>query len=225
VTIDPLAEALRYAADPPGNVPMTKLATVTGVTAGGVQLRFDGESLTSSRTYRTAGGCRVGDRVLCTRIGSAWVVVGAVGAAAEVPLSRVSGAISPQINPNPADGVLRTTHIANGVGTVPAGATTAVVSMSLTAGSSINAAAVWTPLFSTNNGASSWENLLTNAVSHNNTSPNVGTGFSVVVEFDVRSVAVGQAVAVAVNGYGGSGGGGIYHGNLLYSITFRGVKP
>jgi hypothetical protein len=222
-SLDPMLEALRYAANPPG-VPMTKLATVTGIVASGVQLRFDGETSTSARTYRAAGGCRVGDRVLCTRVGSAWVVVGAVGVAAEVPLSRSEGSISAATT-LPNDAILRTTHLRTSAAVIPAGATTALVSYSVTAASDSNAAAQWTPLWSTNNGATSWENLLSDRISHNNGQPNTGNGFAVTAAFDVRGFAVGTLCAIACNGWAHSAGGGIWVGNLLYSVTFLGVKP
>lgn len=217
----PLVEALKAAGEPAAA--SSRLATVTASDSTGILVRFDGETVASTRRYKSVGGCRTGDRVLMVRAGSSWVAVGAVGSRAEVPISRWNGGISPSVNPLPADNVLRTSHILQSACTVPAGAHTAVVSMSLTAGSSINAAALWTPLFSSNNGVTSWENLLDDRVSHNNTSANVGTGFAVTAEFDVRHIAVGQLCAVAVNGRGSGGGGAIYVGNLIWAITFKGT--
>jgi hypothetical protein len=220
--LDPLVEALRAAGAPPDSP--TRMATVTASDSTGVLVKFDGEADPSTRRYRTVGACRTGDRVLMLRAGMAWVAVGAIGKRAEAVLSSYAeGSIGPAINPNPNDNALRTVFIRTNIITVPAGAHTAVVSMSATAASTVNAACFWTPLFSTNNGVSSWENLLTAQLAHNNTQALVGTGFSVTAEFDVRHIAVGAMCALAVNQSVASGGGSMWLGQCLYRITFRGA--
>lgn len=74
----PLVEAL--AGTKTRGLGQTRLATVTTVdaSAGGVFVRFDGETTASPRAYRRLGSytATVGHRVLMIRVGSTWVVVG-----------------------------------------------------------------------------------------------------------------------------------------------------
>lgn len=56
-----------------------RLGVVTGTT-GGVQVKFDGETITSPKAYKRLGSytVTVNDRVLLAKVGSTWVVLGNV---------------------------------------------------------------------------------------------------------------------------------------------------
>jgi hypothetical protein len=74
--LTPLVNALRGAVPPQPE--STRLATVTGYNSTGVLVRFDGESIASSRRYKATHPVFVNMRVLMTRAGSTWVVNGDV---------------------------------------------------------------------------------------------------------------------------------------------------
>lgn len=76
-TLDPLIEALQGVRGKTRSP--FRLGTVTGTT-GGVQVQFDGESATSPKAYKRLGSYTptVGNRVILARVGSTWVVMGAV---------------------------------------------------------------------------------------------------------------------------------------------------
>jgi hypothetical protein len=83
--LSPLVTALRGAVPPRQDD--TRLATVTGLSAAGVLVQFDGEASASTRAYMVAGDTvRVGHRVLMLRAGSTWVVSQVVS-----PLGRSIG--------------------------------------------------------------------------------------------------------------------------------------
>lgn len=75
--LQPLLEALRAAqADPEGP---TRLATVTGGSATTINVRFDGETAASSRSYpKIYAPAAVGDRVIMLRTGSTWTALGRI---------------------------------------------------------------------------------------------------------------------------------------------------
>lgn len=58
----------------------TTLATVTDISSAGALVRFDGDAAATTKRYRMAVGCSVGDRVLMVRVGRGWVIVGNVNA-------------------------------------------------------------------------------------------------------------------------------------------------
>lgn len=74
--LDPLRETLRTIGTQPRRT--NRLATVTSL-AGGISVRFDEESTASPRKYKCISGggpTFVGERVLMTRAGSTYVIVG-----------------------------------------------------------------------------------------------------------------------------------------------------
>lgn len=75
--LDPLVKALRDAASAGPGEP-TRLATVNYIGAGGVNVTMDGEASASPRLYQSVATVAAGDRVAMLRVGSTWVVLGAV---------------------------------------------------------------------------------------------------------------------------------------------------
>lgn len=224
MTIDPLLDALRYAADPPSNVPLTKLATVTATSASGVTVRFDGESTASSRLYRTTASVTVGQRVLMTRVGSTYVCTGSITTRGPRVLSRAAGNLVASANA-PNDGVVRTCYIAQGVTTVPQGAQTALVSMHGNAMCPYgNAAMHWIPQVSWNNGTVSWEIMHADSIAHNNGNLNVPMTMGVTTEHDVSTVN-GATVALAINISNDSGSAGWIALGVYanWAISFKGA--
>lgn len=80
--LDPLLEALRSKGKQDGPETATALATVTAINTTGVRVRFDGESIASTKDYARLSGSTdivVNSRVMMLRSGSTWVVAGGVG--------------------------------------------------------------------------------------------------------------------------------------------------
>ena len=77
--LEPLLEALATTRRQARAGSPFRLGTVTA-TAGGVAVRFDGETQASGRTYTrlSAYAPTIGDRVLLGRAGSTWVILGKV---------------------------------------------------------------------------------------------------------------------------------------------------
>lgn len=65
----------------PESTDVTRLATVTGGGGDSVLVRFDGETVASTRSYKRVATYfpQSGDRVLMIRVGSTWVVGGKIG--------------------------------------------------------------------------------------------------------------------------------------------------
>lgn len=82
--LDPLLEALRAAGAPP-DAP-TRLATVTNGTSTTLNVRFDGETIASTRAYpKLYAPARIGDRVVMLRAGSTWVAIAKLPTSSSMP--------------------------------------------------------------------------------------------------------------------------------------------
>lgn len=76
--LTPLITALRAAANA-GENDLTRIATVTGGTATTISVKFDGESVASSRAYpKLYAPSFVNDRVVMLRTGSTWTAIGRI---------------------------------------------------------------------------------------------------------------------------------------------------
>lgn len=78
--LDALLDGLREAREA-GNDPQTRIATVTGGGTDQVFVRFDGETIASTRAYKRVATYYpvLADRVLMIRAGSTWIVGGKIG--------------------------------------------------------------------------------------------------------------------------------------------------
>lgn len=75
-------------AEQPRSAPLVRLATVASThTNGDPRLVFDGETSPTTKTYPRLQEVRAGDRVLCLRAGSTYVVVAALGSSGPLALS------------------------------------------------------------------------------------------------------------------------------------------
>lgn len=224
MTIDPLVEALRGAAAPSGP-PSARLATVTAFGGSGVTVRFDGESVASSRPYRTTASVRVGQRVLMIRVGQSYVCTGAVATQAGPahPLSNF-GSFQATATNLPNNAGLYTTHHFSGGFAVPGNATYAHVNFAVAAHNTANAATTWYPTMrKANSGGGTVADLsLGPLTSHNQGNPALNLGFVASGFLDVRDIP-GGTVQPYVNAVNDAGSGAWTHvGYLQVVVTFFG---